>query len=257
MTDQTKNINGVTSTIDFKLNKHHDIQMTIKIDNKIVGYTVNKPEPVNTAESDALPAAEVIQMHEALKRPDKLIGSTYKLKVPEHVSEHAMYITINDIVLNEGTNHEIRRPFEVFINSKNMDHFQWIVALTRIMSAVFRKGGDVTFLVEELRSVFDPRGGYWNSGKLQQSLVAEIGDVIEKHLIGIGMLRDPNQDPDTTAAAYIEMKKEEYLDTSKEDLDEKSGFPASAKMCKKCSVKATVLMDGCSTCLNCGESKCG
>ena len=100
--------------------------MTIKIDNKIVGYNVNKPE------SDTPAAAEVIQMHEALKRPDKLVGSTYKLKTPEHVSEHAMYITINDIVLNEGTNHEIRRPFEVFINSKNMDHFQWIVALTRI-----------------------------------------------------------------------------------------------------------------------------
>jgi len=110
--------------------------MTIKIENRIVGYTVNKPEP--PAKPDALPAAEVIQMHEALKRPDKLIGSTYKLKTPEHVSAHAMYITINDIVLNEGTNHEIRRPFEVFINSKNMDHFQWIVALTRIMSAVFR-----------------------------------------------------------------------------------------------------------------------
>ena len=229
--------------------------MTIKIDNKIVGYTVNKPEP--QADPDALPAAEVIQMHEALKRPDKLIGSTYKLKTPEHVSAHAMYITINDIVLNEGTNHEIRRPFEVFINSKNMDHFQWIVALTRIMSAVFRKGGDVTFLVEELRSVFDPSGGYWNKGKLQQSLVAEIGDVIEEHLIGIGMLRDPNQNPNNTAAEYIEMKKEEYLANSKETVDEASGFPASAKVCKKCSVKAVVLMDGCSTCLNCGDSKCG
>jgi len=228
--------------------------MTIKIDNKIVGYTVNKPDP--EAATDALPTAEVIQMHEALKRPDKLIGSTYKLKTPEHVSEHAMYITINDIVLNEGTNHEIRRPFEVFINSKNMDHFQWIVALTRIMSAVFRKGGDVTFLVEELRSVFDPRGGYWNKGRLQQSLVAEIGDVIEEHLIGIGMLRDPNQDPDTTTAEYIELKKEEYLNSSDEAVED-SGFPASAKMCKKCSVKATVLMDGCSTCLNCGDSKCG
>ena len=158
---------------------------------------------------------------------------------------------------SEGTDHEIRRPFEVFINSKNMDHFQWIVALTRIMSAVFRKGGDVTFLVEELRSVFDPRGGYWNKGKMQQSLVAEIGDVIEEHLIGIGMLRDPNQDPDTTTAEYIELKKEEYLSNSKESVDEESGFPASAKMCKKCSVKATVLMDGCSTCLNCGDSKCG
>ena len=228
--------------------------MTIKIDNKIVGYNVvNKEAP---AEIEAPPAAEIIQMHEALKRPDKLIGSTYKLKTPEHVSEHSLYITINDIVLNEGTDHEIRRPFEVFINSKNMDHFQWIVALTRIMSAVFRKGGDVTFLVEELRSVFDPRGGYWNKGKLMPSLVAEIGDVIEEHLIGIGMLRGPEQEDATRE--YIEKKKEEYLETTANaELDEESGFPASATMCGKCSVKATVIMDGCSTCLNCGESKCG
>jgi hypothetical protein len=228
--------------------------MTIKIDNKIVGYNVvNKDAP--PAEVEAPPAAEIIQMHEALKRPDKLIGSTYKLKTPEHVSEHSLYITINDIVLNEGTDHEIRRPFEVFINSKNMDHFQWIVALTRIMSAVFRKGGDVTFMVEELRSVFDPRGGYWNKGKLMPSLVAEIGDVIEEHLISIGMLRGPEQEDATRE--YIEKKKEEYLETTDEKVDEESGFPASASMCGKCSVKATVIMDGCSTCLNCGESKCG
>ena len=96
-------------------------------------------------------------MHEKVERPEMLLGSTYKLKTP--LSEHALYVTINDIVFNEGTEHEMRRPFEIFINSKNMDHFQWIVALTRIMSAVFRKGGDVTFLVEELRSVFDPKGG--------------------------------------------------------------------------------------------------
>ncbi|OED40648.1 NrdJb [Chromatiales bacterium (ex Bugula neritina AB1)] len=227
--------------------------MTIKIDHKIVGYSVTKPDP--TLDPGQLPAAEIIQMHEALKRPDKLIGSTYKLKTPEHVSEHALYITINDIVLNEGTNHEIRRPFEVFINSKNMDHFQWIVALTRIMSAVFRKGGDVTFLVEELRSVFDPSGGYWNKGQLKQSLVAEIGDVIEEHLIGIGMLRPPGQD--TTKQEYIDLKKAEYLSTTKETVDDNTGFPPSAKMCPKCSVKAAILMDGCSTCLNCGDSKCG
>lgn len=228
--------------------------MTIKIDNKIVGYNVvNKDAP---AEIEAPPAAEIIQMHEALKRPDKLIGSTYKLKTPEHVSQHSLYITINDIVLNEGTDHEIRRPFEVFINSKNMDHFQWIVALTRIMSAVFRKGGDVTFMVEELRSVFDPSGGYWNKGKLMPSLVAEIGDVIEEHLIGIGMLRGPEQED--SKREYIEQKKEEYLEaTADAAIDEESGFPASATLCAKCSVKATVIMDGCSTCLNCGESKCG
>lgn len=226
--------------------------MTIKIDNKIVGYKVNK----ETKDKPSLPeTAEIIQMHEALKRPDKLIGSTYKLKTPEHVSEHALYITINDIILNEGTDHEIRRPFEVFINSKNMDHFQWIVALTRIMSAVFRKGGDVTFMVEELRSVFDPRGGYWNKGKLMPSLVAEIGDVIEEHLIGIGMLRAPEQEDATRD--YIEKKKEEYLESTNEKLDDESGFPANATLCAKCSAKAVVIMDGCSTCLNCGDSKCG
>ena len=91
-----------------------------------------------------------------------LVGSTYKIKTP--VSDHAMYVTINDIVLNEGTPHEQRRPFEVFINSKNLDHFQWIVALTRVISAVFRKGGDTTFLVDELKAVFDPKGGYWQPG---------------------------------------------------------------------------------------------
>jgi hypothetical protein len=101
-------------------------------------------------------------MHEQVKRPESLVGSTYKIKTP--LSEHALYVTINDMVLNEGTSHEVRRPFEMFINSKNMDHYQWIVALTLIISAVFRKGGDVSFLVEELHSVFDPRGGYFKKG---------------------------------------------------------------------------------------------
>jgi len=122
----------------------------IKIDKKITKYRVLKP-----ASADAAPAApaaapkaqdNVIWMHEKLERPEVLIGSTYKIKTP--VSDHAMYVTINDIVLNEGTAHEQRRPFEVFINSKNLDHFQLIVALTRVISAVFRKCGDTTFLVD-------------------------------------------------------------------------------------------------------------
>ena len=147
--------------------------MTIKIDRKIVKYHVQKPEDKPAAAEAAkspppLPTeelvrdkngrtAKVIRMHEKLERPEVLIGSTYKIKTP--ISDHAMYVTINDIVLNEGTEYEQRRPFEIFINSKNLDHFQWIVALTRIISAVFRKGGDVTFLVDELKAVFDPRGG--------------------------------------------------------------------------------------------------
>ena len=126
-------------------------------------------------------------MHEKLERPEMLIGSTYKIKTP--VSDHAMYVTINDIVLNEGTEYEQRRPFEIFINSKNLDHYQWIVALTRIISAVFRKGGDATFLVDELKAVFDPRGGYWQSGgKFMPSIIAELGYVIERHLQAIGLI---------------------------------------------------------------------
>ena len=128
-------------------------------------------------------------MHEKLERPEMLRGSTYKVKTP--VSDHAMYVTINDIVLNADTEFETRRPFEIFINSKNLDHYQWIVALTRIMSAVFRKGGDVTFIVDELKAVFDPRGGYWQpGGKYMASIIAELGHIVEKHLQFIGMLPD-------------------------------------------------------------------
>src|SRR5688500_7897280 len=150
--------------------------MSIKIDKKIAKYRVEKPEDKAAAVAKAEPRKEanVVWMHEKIERPDVLIGSTYKIKTP--VSDHAMYVTINDIVLNEGTPNEQRRPFEIFINSKNLDHFQWIVALTRILSAVFRKGGEVVFLTEELKAVFDPRGGYWQpGGKFMPSIVAEIG----------------------------------------------------------------------------------
>ena len=146
--------------------------MAMKIEKKIVDYAVKDVSASATAEVEApRPKAEVIQMHERLERPEVLVGSTYKIKTP--LSEHALYVTINDVVLNKDTEHEQRRPFEIFINSKNMDHFQWIVALTRIMSAVFRKGGDITFLVDELRSVFDPKGGYFKKGgRYMPSLVA-------------------------------------------------------------------------------------
>src|SRR5262249_25108872 len=138
--------------------------------------------------------AKVIRMHEKVERPEVLVGSTYKIKTP--ISDHAMYVTINDIVLNEGTEYEQRRPFEIFINSKNLDHFQWIVALTRIISAVFRKGGDVTFLVDELKAVFDPRGGYWQpGGKFMPSIIAELGYVIEKDLQTIGLIPKAQLDP--------------------------------------------------------------
>jgi len=226
--------------------------MTKKINQKIVGYKVVSED--QTPEVDAQQADNnIIQMHEKVSRPEALAGSTYKIKTP--LSDHALYLTINDIVLNEGTDHELRRPFEVFINSKNMDHFQWIVALTRVISAVFRKGGDCTFLVEELKAVFDPQGGYFKSGgKFMPSLVAEIGWAIEDHLQKIGMLKKP-EIPEHQQK-IMDQKRAEFEGTAT-TTEEPSEFPANAELCKKCSVKATILMDGCMTCLNCGDSKCG
>jgi hypothetical protein len=242
--------------------------MALKIENKIVDYEVAKPETeAEQARARAAEEAEQIeQMHEHLERPEALEGSTYKIKTP--LSEHALYVTINDVVLNPGTSHEVRRPFEIFINSKNMDHFQWIVALTRIVSAVFRKGGDCTFLVEELQAVFDPRGGYFKrGGRFMPSLVAEIGDVIEQHLKKIGMIEE--QGLDEHQKAFIESKKAEYeakkkgetvepQEPAQADCDDSTEqYPPGAELCGKCHTKAMITMDGCLTCLNCGESKCG
>jgi len=201
--------------------------MSIEIEQKIVGYKIEKP-----ATDDE---ATVIHMHEKVDRPEVLEGATYKIKTP--LSDHALYITINDIVLNPGTDHELRRPFEIFINSKNMDHFQWVVALTRVISAVFRKGGDVTFLVEELKAVFDPQGGYF---------------AIESHLRSIGLLKDEGLSEHAQQILAEKRAQYEQQTGSKGDA-----FPESATLCGKCHTKAVILMDGCLTCLNCGESKCG
>ncbi|WP_270660582.1 MULTISPECIES: TSCPD domain-containing protein [unclassified Aeromonas] len=227
--------------------------MVKKIDKKIVSYKVRtKDEP----QEDLSVQDDVVHMHETVLRPERLMGTTYKLKTPEHVSEHSLFITINDIILNEGTVHETRRPFEIFINSKSLEHYQWIVALTRIISAVFRKGGDVTFLVEELRSVFDPKGGYWNKGKYVPSLIAEIGNVIESHLTEIGMLKAPGLD-EHQQAFLAEKQAELKAAQEAEEQQASRGFPANAALCYKCHTKALVLKDGCMTCLNCGDSKCG
>ena len=225
--------------------------MVKKIDKKIVSYSVKENE---AAAGEPL-VPDVVQMHETVRRPERLMGTTYKLKTPEHVSEHSLFITINDIILNEGTVHEARRPFEIFINSKSLEHYQWIVALTRIISAVFRKGGDLTFLVEELRSVFDPKGGYWNKGKYVPSLIAEIGNVIETHLTEIGMLEGLQLDEHQQA--YLAEKQAQLQASIADEEPVASGFPSGAALCYKCHTKAVVQKDGCMTCLNCGDSKCG
>jgi hypothetical protein len=241
--------------------------MAIKISKNIAGYEVVKPEEEAAAKKLAAEElalrskAKVVRMTEKVMRPEgmeALEGSTYKIKTP--LDDHAMYVTINDIILNPGTEHEQRRPFEIFINSKNMDHFQWIVALTRLMSAVFRKGGDVTFLAEELSAVFDPKGGYFKpGGKFMPSIIAEIGDVIAHHMRKIGLME--KEELSEQQKLILNQKRAEVEGIVKpvpvETAEEDSTYPASATLCNKCYTKAVIVMDNCATCLSCGYSKCG
>jgi ribonucleoside-diphosphate reductase alpha chain len=178
-------------------------------------------------------AGEVVYMSEPLDRPQALEGNTYKLKWPD--SEHAIYLTINDIIVGGH-----RRPFEVFINSKNMEHFAWTVALTRMISAVFRRGGDVSFVVEELKAVFDPRGGAWVQGKYIPSILAAIGGVIEQHMIAIGFLAGEGMGLKSDPKAQVV------------NLDGPRG-PA----CPACGQYDMHMQEGCMTCGSCGHSKCG
>jgi ribonucleoside-diphosphate reductase alpha chain len=193
--------------------------------------------------ADIFEAGGVVYMTQPLSRPEALPGQTYKLRWPE--SEHALYITLNDIV-RDGR----RRPFEVFINSKNMEHYAWTVALTRMISAVFRRGGDVSFVVEEMKAVFDPRGGAWIEGKYVPSLLAAIGDVIERHMIEIGFLPRPGLD--RAAEAKI---------VNLPALDRSSGSASPAlprpRQCPKCGEAALVRLEGCDQCTSCDYSKCG
>ncbi len=209
----------------------------VKIQKKIVGYEVvsGKKGEEATRALESVPPPRLPEIQPVLRRPEDLEGTTYKIKTP--LSEHALYVTINDVVVNGK-----HRPFEIFINSKNMDNFAWIVALTRVLSAVFRHGGDATFLVEEMRSVFDPRGGYFKpGGKYMPSLVAEIGECIERHLIKIGMLNP------------VEVSEE--LAAKRQAVLEKGGLGNS--QCPKCGQMAVARLEGCDTCLECGYSKCG
>jgi len=176
----------------------------------------------------------VVYMTRPLDRPDALMGRTYKIKWLE--SDHAFYITINDVE-KDGR----RRPFEIFINSKNMEAYAWALALTRMISAVFRRGGDVSFVVDELKAIFDPRGGQWMGGRYVPSLLAAIGEVIERHMIEIGFLNSRDVRPTSVIPAAVQLPRE--------------GVPAH--FCPRCGEASFVKLEGCDSCLSCGYSKCG
>jgi ribonucleoside-diphosphate reductase alpha chain len=203
--------------------------------NDVTGSVLSVSEEQTAEEQTPLPVSdggEIVYMSEPLDRPNELEGQTYKVKWPD--SEHALYITINDIVLNGH-----RRPFEVFINSKNMEHFAWTVALTRMISAVFRRGGDVSFVVEELKAVFDPRGGAWMGGKYIPSILAAIGGVIEQHMIATGFIAGEGMGLKADPSAKVAV------------LGQKG------KACPSCGQYDMRMIEGCMTCASCGHSKCG
>ena len=194
--------------------------------NAVTGSVLEVAPPADAKPAVAAPATTAAGL---LVRADKLIGATYKLRWPD--SEHAMYVTINDIE-QDG----MRRPFEVFVNSKNLEHYAWVVALTRMISAVFRRGGEVAFVAEELKQVFDPRGGQWSGGRYVPSLVAAIGDVIERHMVETGFLVPPS---------------------SQQRVAEAPATTPLGALCPKCSQPGLVREAGCLSCLHCGWSKCG
>ncbi len=190
-------------------------------------------------------SGSVVHMFQPLDRPEALPGATYKVQWPE--SEHAIYITLNDLI----DDNRRRRPYEVFINSKNMEHYAWTVALTRIISAVFRRGGDVSFVVDELTAVFDPRGGHWMGGRYVPSLLAAIGEVIERHMIAIGFLPAPGT---RTGAEAAEKLKVVGLDAGTDDGAETHRAPF--RQCPKCGQASLIHQEGCDICTSCAYSKC-
>jgi len=205
--------------------------MPIKIEQKIVGWEV-------VSESEE--GVEKVSLNwEPLSRGEEVEGKTYKIKPP--VYDEALYVTINHMTLPDGS----KRPIEIFVNSKNMQSFQWITALTRVLSALFRQPGDFSFIIDELKQVFDPHGGYFipGGGGRVDSVVAHIGKVIEKHCIEIGALEKPE----------LSVVQKEYIEEKKKSI----GGEAKGAKCSKCGEYTVYVIDGCATCTSCGDSKCG
>ena len=217
--------------------------MAHKIDKKITNWSIKKepdqiqPEPLKPKEYDI--------MGEHIKRAEKLNGSTIKIKSPN--TESAVFVTINHIVLNQGTEFEKIYPYEVFIQSKDNDHMQWVNVLARAISALLREGKDISFFITEMKETHSPRSGYMKKGKFIPSLVADIGYTLEEHFFELGYL-----------------KKEDNVNIAKEILaqkgivvsETKGDYPSHAQECKECGEKAAIMMDGCVVCLACGSSKC-
>jgi len=225
--------------------------ITTKITRKITGYAVKNPDTAPTSQVSGTPEP-LTRMTPDWKRPDVLSASVYKIKKCPNSPDAAVYVTISNAVLGDQV-----VPAEIFINSKDASHRQWVDALTRIISAIFRQGGDLGFLVEELLGIHDPKAGFLGRGVWHPSLVSQVGLIIKEHLESIRMSSDPSLkealkdyfEPDTMA----KLKKADEAD----EAENISPYPPNAVLCTKCHHKAVVVSDGCSLCLNCSDSRCG
>lgn len=208
----------------------------MKIEQKIVGVSIAKKSAA---------VSNIVQMHEAIERDEKMIGATIKIKSP--VLDHAIYVTVNHIVLNPGTANESIRPFEVFFNTKDSSNLQWMQALSLLMSAIFRKGGDFAFIIDELKGIHDPKGGVLlPGGVFVPSVLAHVGIKLEEHFYAIGAMKK----------AELSHEVQQLIDQKRAQAEE-VGALANAAQCPKCNEFKLVVMDGCQTCLSCGHSKCG
>lgn len=230
--------------------------IVIPKDKKIIGYKILAEE--TPKDEGFIPE----HMNEGVERPFKLHGTTYKLKPLGH--ERGLYLTINDIVMNAGTDHEQRYPYEVFLNSRQMENFEWITALTCFISAVWRKGGNINFSVDELESTFSPKGSYMgpdhhNPGKnkFYDSVVSEIGSIVRLHFIELGLMKpvyNINQEQEMKQAVQI---PEEELNNKEDTSELEPGTFRMDKKCSECDSDIFRMADNCPTCVDCGNSKCG
>jgi hypothetical protein len=245
-----------------------------KIDKKITRYTVvaqaaiaeMKAAVASESESEVKPIHSLEVMSSDWKRPHALPASVYKIEKCPNSPDAAVYVTVSNAILNPGTEQETIVPAEIFINSKDVSHQQWITALTRTISAIFRKGGDVGFIVDELLGICDPGAGFLHRGVWHPSLVSQVGGVIREHLASHKEVKlkkpysydsEVQKNPNLEENQDYEAQMSVYKPFEKEESGESSSYPPNATICPKCNHKAAILMDGCSTCLACGDSKCG
>lgn len=227
------------------------IMTATKIDQKITGFTVKKPETTPATLSGTAHAPAEEQVSEKMQRPECLAGNTYKVVPPE---DKALYVTINHYTMNEGQPNERNVPFEIFIEGGSVAHRQWVSLSTRLITSIWRKGGNCDFIVEDMKETFDPKGGYFipgGGGRFANSIVAHIGFVIEKHLQKIG-----NGKKAGMSSEQMAIMKAHVANKAPQESAEGVSYPANATVCASCSTKAVILLDGCKTCLNCGASKC-